>query len=345
MNRWLIVAPLSVGLGWAFSAAHVPAAWILGAILVSGSVALVSGRELHLPVRLFSFARGTIGVLAAVPLIGIPAKDIASFLIPGLFAAAFTIGLAFVGGLVLANHGVTRETGVLSLLAGGASVMPAIAKEVGADVRYVALSQYLRLLTVSITLPLVASVMAPVSGAAASTSNAAAGAEASPWMWLLVPALVLIGMPIGKFLRLPNASVFGPMLLTVLVGTVADFHITPPMPLTVASLIAIGWLAGGGLNMAALKQFSRLLPATMLYIVGLMAACAGVGWVMSKWLGISMYEGYLATTPGALETVLALSAEGNAGPAVITLQLIRLICVLVFAAYLPKILKRFSGRG
>lgn len=343
MNRWLIVAPLSVGLGWAFSAAHVPAAWILGAIIVAGSVALLSGRELRLPTRLFSFARGTIGVLAAVPLIGIPAKDIASFLIPGLVAAAFTIGLAFVGGLVLANHGVTRETGVLSLLAGGASVMPAIAEEVGADVRYVALSQYLRLLTVSITLPLVASVMAPASGTGASA--AADDAAASPWMWLLVPALVLIGIPLGKFLRLPNASVFGPMLLTVLVGTVADFEIAPPMPLTVASLVAIGWLAGGGLNMAALKQFSRLLPATMLYILGLMAACAGIGWGMSKWLGISAYEGYLATTPGALETVLALSAEGNAGPAVITLQLIRLICVLVFAAYLPKILKRFNGRG
>ncbi|MEH0147850.1 AbrB family transcriptional regulator [Corynebacterium sp. Q4381] len=337
MNRWLVVAPLSVALGWLLSAAHVPAAWILGAIIVSGSVALVSGRELRLPKRLFSLARGTIGVLAAVPLIGIPGRELATFLIPGLAAAAFTIGLAFVGGLVLANHGVSRETGVLSLLAGGASVMPAIAEEVGADVRYVALSQYLRLLTVSITLPLVASLMAP--GSAEASPAAAAEAVASPWMWLLVPALVVTGIPLGKVLHLPNASVFGPMLLTVLVGTLADFSITPPMPLTVASLIAIGWLAGGGLDIDALKRFSRMLPATMLYIVGLMAACAGVGWVMSKWLGISLYEGYLATTPGALETVLALSAEGGAGPAVIALQLIRLICVLVFAAYLPRILR------
>lgn len=337
MNRWLLVAPLSVALGWLFSALQVPAAWILGAIIVSGSMALASGRELRLPKRLFSFARGTIGVLAAVPLIGIPGRELATFLIPGLVAAAFTIGLAFVGGLVLANHGVSRETGVLSLLPGGASVMPAIAEEVGADVRYVALSQYLRLLTVSITLPLVASIIAP-AGAGASTAVAAESAV-SPWMWLLVPALVVIGIPLGKALHLPNASVFGPMVLTVLVGTLTDVSITPPMPLTVASLIAIGWLAGGGLNTDALKRFSRMLPATMLYIVGLMAACAGVGWVMSKWLGISLYEGYLATTPGALETVLALSAEGGAGPAVITLQLIRLICVLVFAAYLPRILK------
>ena len=61
---------------------------------------------------------------------------------------------------------------------------------------------------------------------------------------------------------------------------------------------------------------------------------------MAKGLGISFYEGYLATTPGALETALALSAEGGAGPAVVSLQIIRLICILIFAGYLPKILRK-----
>ena len=66
--------------------------------------------------------------------------------------------------------------------------------------------------------------------------------------------------------------------------------------------------------------------------------------MVSTWLGITFFEGYLATTPGALETVLALSSEGGAGPAVIALQLIRLICILVFAAYLPQILGRLAKR-
>ncbi|WP_234947939.1 AbrB family transcriptional regulator [Corynebacterium sp. CNCTC7651] len=370
MNRWLVVVPLSVALGAGLSALHVPAAWILGAILASGGMALASGRELPLDDRIFRFARGIIGVMAALPLVGIPPRELLPFLLPGLIAAAFVLALAFGGGLVLANHGVTRETGVLSLLPGGASVMPAIAQEVGADVRYVSLSQYLRLLVVSMTLPLVASVMAPgvgggggsaggvgaavgadaaggVGAGAASVATSAAtglapGDTVSPWMWLLVPALVVVGLPVGKFLRLPNASVFGPMLVTVLVGSMADFQVASPRPLTIAGLIAIGWVCGGGLSVPALKQFKRLLPATLAYIALLMTACAAVGWLMSAWLGISFYEGYLATTPGALETVLALAAEGGAGPAVIALQLIRLICVLIFAGYLPKLLRHLS---
>ena len=64
-----------------------------------------------------------------------------------------------------------------------------------------------------------------------------------------------------------------------------------------------------------------------------------MGWLMAKWLGLSFYEGYLATSPGALETVLVLATS----PAVVSLQVIRLICILVFAGYLPKIPRKISG--
>lgn len=338
MNRWLIAAPLSVALGYVFTVWQVPAAWILGGIAGAGAVALISGRDLPMNRYVFDFARGAIGVFAAVPLLGVPPRDFLPFLVPGLVTAAAVLALAYAGGLILANHGVSRETGVLSLLPGGASVMPAIAADVGADMRYVALSQYVRLLIVSVTLPLVAALFdAPASTAHATT-------DGPWWMWLLVPALIAAGNPAGTLLRLPNPSVFGPMLATVLVGSLLDAPVVPPTVLTTAAFLAIGWMCGGALSVPALKQFSRMLPATLAYIAALMAACAAMGWVVAKWLGITFLEGYLATSPGAIETVLALAAEGDAGPAVIALQLIRLICVLIFAGYLPKILKR-RGEG
>lgn len=336
MQRWLVVAPISVLLGWVLAVLQVPAAWILGAIVASGGCALTTGRELKVNDRVFKLARGAIGVMAALPLVGVPPADLVPFLLPGLAAAAFVIAMAFAGGLVLSRFGVSRETGVLSLLAGGASLMPAIAKEVGADVRYVALTQYLRLLVVSLTLPLVAGLLdAPLT-------HAPAPLEPYWWMWLLVPALVLAGQPAGALIRLPNPSVFGPMLATILLGAAVPFQIVPPQPLMIGAFLCLGWICGGGLSVPALRQFSRLLPITVTYIAVLMAGCAASGWVVARWLGVSMYEGYLATTPGALETALALSAEGGAGPAVVSLQIIRLICILIFAGYLPNILRRFS---
>lgn len=324
MNRWLVAAPLSVALGLLFSWLGVPAAWILAGILGAGSVALVTEEDLPVNEHLFTFARGTVGVFAALPLVGMNPLP---YLLPGVVAGAVVIGMGFVGGLILANHGVSRETGVLSLLPGGASLMPAIARDVGADIRYVSLSQYLRLLIVSLTLPLVASQFTSVTRT-----------ELDPywWMWLLVPALIVGGVFAGKLLKFPNPSVFGPMALTVLVGVLVDVTIVPPRLLSIVGFLAIGWMCGGGLNVPALRRFSRLLPATLAYIAGLMLACAGMGWLMAKWLGLSFYEGYLATSPGALETVLVLATS----PAVVALQVIRLIMVILFAGWLPRILKR-----
>ncbi|MGV0343881.1 AbrB family transcriptional regulator [Corynebacterium lehmanniae] len=328
MNRWLVAAPLSVALGLLFSFLGVPAAWILAGILGAGSVALVTEEDLPVNEHLFTFARGTVGVFAALPLVGMNPLP---YLLPGVVAGAVVIGMGFVGGLVLANHGVSLETGVLSLLPGGASLMPAIARDVGADIRYVSLSQYLRLLIVSLTLPLVASQF---------TSATQTQPEPYWWMWLLVPALIVGGVFAGKLLKFPNPSVFGPMALTVLVGVLVDVTIVPPRLLSIVGFLAIGWMCGGGLNVPALRRFSRLLPATLAYIAGLMLACAGMGWLMAKWLGLSFYEGYLATSPGALETVLVLATS----PAVVALQVIRLIMVILFAGWLPKILSGAAPR-
>lgn len=343
----MIVAPLSVLLGYLLTRLHVPAAWILGAIVVSGFSALGTGRELKVNATFYNFCRGIIGVLAAVPLAGVPPAELLHYLLPGLVSAAVIIGIGFVGGLSLARYAgnknddalaVSRETGVLSMLSGGASVMMSLASELGADMRYVALTQYLRLLAVSMTLPLVASFLTHPGG------NHSDGMEVTWWMPLLVVAIAIIGGPLGRKLHLPAPAVFGPLIITAILGAVLPVPIAPPETLAIIAFMSIGWACGGGLSVPALKRFARLLPATITFIVVVMVACAAMGYVVAHWLGITFFEGYLATSPGAIETVLALSSEGGGGPAVVALQLIRLICILVFAGSLPKILRAMDRR-
>ena len=204
--------------------------------------------------------------------------------------------------------------------------------------RYVALTQYLRLLAVSMTLPLVASFL-PRPG-----ENHSAGLDVTWWMWLLVIAIAVIGEPIARKVHLPAPAVFGPLILTAVIATLLPVPIAPPEPLAVVAFMSIGWACGGGLSVPALKRFAKLLPATITFIVVVMASCAAMGAVVSAWLDITFFEGYLATSPGAIETVLALSSEGGGGPAVVSLQLIRLLCILVFAGSLPKILQAIDRR-
>ena len=101
-------------------------------------------------------------------------------------------------------------------------------------------------------------------------------------------------------------------------------------------------MAGGGLNMQALRRITRLLPAIFLFITVLMAGCAATAWVLSQWLSISFLDAYLATSPGGLETVLALSDEAQSGAVVAATQVIRVIGVLGIAGWLPQIIRAIT---
>lgn len=340
---WTLVVPLSVLLGWGFTALNVPAAWILAGILVSGAAALLADRELPLNPYVNRLGRGIIGILAGLPLVGVPAGQIAGFLVPGLFVSVVTLAIGIAGGMLLARsqQEISPETGILSMLAGGASLMPPLAQEVGADYRYVALSQYLRMTAVSVTLPLVAVLFTP-PGNEGAQAGAAGGFS---WLMLvLILAIALFGYPLGRLLRLPAASVTAPMVLTVVTGLLLPegYSLQPPGVLQAFAFLVIGWVCGGALSLAALRVFARQLPATILFIAVLMGGCALSAVPLTAWLDITYFEAYLATSPGALDTVLALSAQGGAGPVVVTIQLIRLISVIVIATQLPALIRVLS---
>lgn len=338
--RWSVVAPVSVALGFLFVFLHVPAAWILAAIVVSGASALMTGKELPMNRHLFNFARGFIGVLAALPLLSTQLSQLAHFVLPSIAVTIVTLAIGIGGGLLLAHKEpeISQETGVLSMLAGGASIMPILAKDLGADYRYVTLSQYLRLLAVSVSLPLITHLF-PHTPASNAVS---AAAQSQPW-WALVIVVViaLVGHRVGKFLRLPAASILGPMLLVVIVGLLIPYEVSfaPPEPVRYFAFLSIGWICGGSLSLAALKAFAAQLPSTILFVVVLIAGCALTAWPLMSVLHVSYFEAYLATSPGALETVLALSSEGGAGSVMVATQVIRIVSVLALAGWIPALIK------
>ena len=164
---------------------------------------------------------------------------------------------------------------------------------------------------------------------------------------VVIFGVILIGEPIGRLLRLPAPAVLGPLLSIVALSFVLpdDLTFEPPTVFQIVAFMAIGWMCGGALNMTTLKIFSKQLPATFLFIFALLAVCAAAAGLLTFWLDISFFEAYLATSPGALETVLALSSEGSAGPVVVTIQIIRLLAILTIAGFLPALLHRILRRG
>ena len=339
--RWGIVVPVSVLLGWLFSMWRVPAAWILAAIIASGAMALITGEDLKVNRKFYGLSRGFIGIMAALPLTVVSFGQLVGYLPAAITMSFVTIALGIFCGVMLHRQrprDVSSETGILSMLPGGASLMPALADELGADYRYVALTQYLRLLIVSVSLPAVVTFLDTPAGRG---GDLRLEAETTWWIIALVLVIALVGERLGKFLHLPAAAVLGPLILTVLASFfLPEGHTLEPIyAFKVIAFLSIGWVCGGGLSLPSLKAFAKQLPATILSIAAVLGLCAATAWPLMHWLNISYFEAYLATSPGALETVLALSTEGGAGPVVIAVQLTRLIAVLVIAGYLPQLIR------
>ena len=206
------------------------------------------------------------------------------------------------------------------------------------DHRYVALAQYLRLIVVNLTLPLVLQLAAH-PGAAMSHSG---GGQVSLVTTLTAAAVIGGAGYAGLRLKWPAPFLLAPMLVTLLIviGSQGRFVLGLPPAVKAVAYVVIGWQAGGSLTRSALRQYVRLLPLTCTFIAVTMAGCLGLAVAISSWagLGLSLSQAYLATTPGGIYAVLAAANDSGAGPVVVTMQVFRLLVMVLTAVVATKIL-------
>ena len=87
-----------------------------------------------------------------------------------------------------------------------------------------------------------------------------------------------------------------------------------------------------------LRRFVRLIPLTLAFIALTNGSCVGVAVIVSHWASVSLSDAYLATTPGGIYGVLAIANEVHSGPIVVTLQVLRLVTMVVAAGMIPKLI-------
>ena len=229
------------------------------------------------------------------------------------------------------------------MVAGGASGITAMARELGADDRMVAVLQYLRVLLIV--------VLMPVSAAALFGADPGSGgptvADTGPgWPAGLLFAAVCLGTgaPLARLLRIPVPTLLGPMLVAAgldLGGLSGGADV--PAPLETAAFLVIGLVVGLNFDRDSLRTVGRALPLALAVILGLVAACAGLGAVLAATTGASALDAYLATTPGGLYAVLATAQDGGADATfVLAVQVLRLFAMLLSAPLIAKLLRRWA---
>ncbi|WP_235535281.1 AbrB family transcriptional regulator [Sphingomonas sp. Leaf339] len=328
------VAALAVGAsgGALFRAIGAPLPWVLGS-MAACAVASIAGA----PVAASSATRRPMAAVIGVVL--------GSSFQPDLFgqARAWIVPLALLP-LFLASAALVcvtyfrrvakfdPATAYFAGMPGGIAEMVVMGAERGADERTVGLIHAARIFLVVFTLPfLIRLVAAPVAippGALAVVSGGMAN-------WTLVgwaSGCVVVGLVLGRALRLPAWHLVGPLAVSAIVHAtgIADFRI--PGWALAAAQVGLGATLGcrfGGLTMRALVRTVLLaagstvilLTLTILWAVGIGAAT-----------GIDPVLLVLAYSPGGLAEMSMVALSLALEPAfVIVHHLTRVVLVLIGA--------------
>lgn len=336
---WLVAALAAAVTGVLLTLLKVPSPTLFAGLVAGGIVALWTGKP---PVVRRSVTRGAqtiIGTTIGATVTLAALHRLASSWLPALFVTVATLVISVGAGFALAKVGrIGRLTGVLSMIAGGASTLTAITRELGGDERVVAVVQYVRVLLILVTLPLIAIFVFH-----ASTGAPAGAPHTRLWSDLVFTALSAgLGAVLGYLIPISTFFLLGPIIVaaTIAIGGWLG-PVQVPSLIVGICFVVLGLQVGLRFTRESLRSIARLLPAASAMILAVVLSCGALGWLLEKMTGIDALTAYLATTPGGLPAVLAIAADSSADATyVFAVQMARLLLILLAAPLLSRLIGR-----
>ncbi|MGJ0183771.1 AbrB family transcriptional regulator [Corynebacterium glyciniphilum] len=315
-----------------------PSPYLLAGVIAGATLVLSrpTSRPFPEPARHFSLAVVGLGAGAMIQ------PDVVSEVLsrPGIIlgASVGTLAVTLLAGQVLRlSPAISPSTAALASIAGGASGVTAIARELDADEAVVAAIQYFRVIVVIATVSFVAPLMGGTPG------DASDRAGATSWAGIVVAALCgAIGLAIAHKLTFGGSRLLIPMLLAA-VASATNWFPSPVVPELVLNLgyAIIGLTVGCSFTSTTLRLLRRVAWLAVVQLILSVGACMAVGLLVTRFTGGTVLDGYLATTPAGLPAVIAIAVGSNTDIGlIITVQVLRLFAALALASAFGAIIRR-----
>jgi membrane AbrB-like protein len=325
---------LGIAGGAVFYALALPLPWVLGA-MTANTIAAFAGVKIGLSLRLRETMICTLGMMLGSSF----TPDIVDRI--DTWSWAVVSMLVFVSLLIavitfyyLRFSNFDRVTCFFSAAPGGLGPMAVIGENFGGDARMIPLAHAVRIIIVVFTIP---AYLTFVEGLELPSRGAGMGGDGtlvSMTDLAILMALAAVGFFVAKSLKIPAASVVGPMVVCAaayLFGLVEGFL---PAPLTIAAQVAIG--SSIGARFVGLRVRQLIKPITLSAISGLMmlGAAAGFSALLAPVLGVSRPALLLALAPGGLAEMSLIAFSLNIDTAfVATLHVARIMCIVLLLPF------------
>ena len=318
-----------------------PAALLLGSMAAAALLASFHGK-VRIPAWSFILAQSVVGCLIARAIGSASTTEMARqwpiFVTGILTVMAFGAAL----GVLLARWKVLPgTTAVWGSSPGGATAMVLMAEAYGADVRLVAVMQYLRVAIVGLLASLVARTWGG-SGAALPATDWFPALPLGPFLMTL--ALIGGGAVIGVKSKIPAGAMLAPMFIGAALSASHVVTVTLPPWLLAVCYALVGWSIGLRFTRPMMAYAARQLPRILASILTLIALCGALAYALHVVEGTDPLTAYLATSPGGADSVAIIAASSKVDlPFVMTMQIGRAIVAILIGPSLARILARWTA--
>ena len=328
----LLTYVVAIVAGYAAMRLHVPLPWMMGALLATAAQALCGRRPPVLPVGR-RVGQMMIGIGVGLTFSREAAMAVLSNL-PAMTAAAL---LTMAAGVAIAQllarmTGVDRLTAVMSSVPGGPADMANLAERYGGDPLTVALAQTFRIALIVTCIP-PAMILAGITGHEDPASIAAI--PFSPVGLAILTLAAAAAIVVLNRLGLANAWFLAPLLL--IGGLTAGGVRLSGMPFELVAIaqVLLGVSLGTTFDRRFLMRSPRLLGATVVCSVLLLAGCGGIAALLSALTGLPLASLAVALAPGGLpEMVLTAKVLHLGVPMVTAFHVERVVLTLLLAPHI-----------
>ncbi|SME88208.1 hypothetical protein SAMN06265365_10170 [Tistlia consotensis] len=327
--------------GWLASSLQLPLAWMIGS-MVATAAAAIAGAPIAMAAPLRTVMVAVLGVM------------LGSGFTPEILAGAgrWTVTLAAIVFYIAACAGLGTlyfrklcgydpVTAYFSATPGGLSIMTIVGIEMGGDGRIISLTHAIRIMVAVLSIPTAFQLLGLLDMASRPPAGPDLAGLGLP-DYLILGAAGLAGYLGARLLRIPAASIVGPMLVSMALHLAGVTHAKPPADLIACAQVAIGTAIGARFAGTSLKLIASTLAQSFGVTVIVLGMTVLFAFSLHEITGLPAAPIVLAFSPGGLaEMGLTAIALGADAAFVAIHHIVRILVIVVFA---PILFRLLSGR-
>ena len=324
-----------------------PAPWLLIPMFVSIVWVFIQGNSQSLPNSFNMWGQIIVAVATACRFSFDTFTNIQDYFFPLLVCIGVTGIFSMINSyLIYKWTNIDFATSFLGSIPGASASLVAMSEEMGADAIAVALLQCLRIIMVSMIMPIVASFYItdtnPILIGVLDENNISTSLPLP--INLTILSVVAIGaIKLGNKINLPSNLFLAPFLSSLVFISFFPYQITIPHSIFCGGLLLLGLSIGVRFETQVVKKLAKALFLEILLVSLLIGICFLAGYAFHVATQVDTMTALLGSTPGAINAMMATVLElGGNSSMVLTMQMSRMLLILLLTPFLSCILLKDS---